>query len=136
MGECGCFNDDSMFRFDGPDGFVYGIEINLGCRYCDAAPSVVIRRYVDNDEGRQWVESAEPAPFLNYSEDGAGFFAIPLIDTALIIQAIKKELGPAVAIDGDVVDVETLSEELRNACAEAISNTVRAWQSKRGAQHG
>lgn len=49
MGECGCGQENVAFRFDGPEGVTYGLEVYPGCHYCGNGPAVTLYR-IEHDE--------------------------------------------------------------------------------------
>lgn len=69
MGECGCGNFYPEFKFPGPDGSVYALQVYRGCEGCQTPVGVIISR-LTGEEIEEWdVEHLPELPFHDISEN-------------------------------------------------------------------
>lgn len=65
MGTCGCGDFYPDFKFEGPDGSLYTLQIYRGCEGCQTPMGVIISR-LDGDEIEEW--EAQHLPELPFHE--------------------------------------------------------------------
>lgn len=95
MGECGCGATVLDYKFPGPEGIAYGIEIYSGCHYCHTPAGVVLHRYTAEDDWAQdFLEGVPDAPFQGFQgeTEGWGEVALPVVSNKGLIASINKNL--------------------------------------------
>lgn len=95
MGECGCGATSLDYKFAGPEGITYGIEIYSGCYYCDTPAGVVLHRYTQEDDWSEAIlEHVPEAPFLGWqgATEGWGEVALPVISREGLVASINQNL--------------------------------------------
>jgi hypothetical protein len=83
MGECGCPRMD--YRFPGPHGTVYALELYPGCHDCETPVGIAIHKLSSDD--RQVCEGLPELPFVGNE------FAEPLIEPTTLLEALKEYVG-------------------------------------------
>lgn len=114
MGQCGCGDFDGLAWFDGPEGYVYVIEVFDGCLDCETGPGVVITR-MSHEEAK-----GLNLPRWNYSGD-LSWNGIPVVDRAVLkarLDAFHEAHLEEYEIDGFIHDA--VPEALRDACGETV----------------
>lgn len=131
MGACGCGDYQPMFRFPGPDGTVYALEVYAGCGDCATGPGVMIHRH--GEEGRRdW--DVDHLPELPFHDLGApeGQFAMPILSW----ESARKRFVP-LAQDPDQSDdfgaKMVVDDILREGLRHAVIDTIEQWQESRKA---
>ena len=106
MCECGCGAFGGGFRFPGPDGIVYLLELYPGCGDCDTPAGVIIHRYQDTEEQREWFGDQPEMPFIDFQGNppnaltGSSEFAQPIVNAGAVVKALAKSHGDMLVRDG------------------------------------
>jgi hypothetical protein len=130
MGQCGCSDTNPLYRFPGPDGVHYGIEIYPSCHYCVTPVGVTIYRF-DNDGAREWLEYVDEAPFMPYAADRPveAILSIPVLGAEELAAAISNDQREDAEYNGaDDEDYREVAEQdIRCALPDAVLATLDAW---------
>jgi len=69
MGTCGCGDFYPDFKFEGPEGSLYALQIYRGCEGCQTPVGVIISRLDGREEIESWdADSLPELPFDVLSE--------------------------------------------------------------------
>lgn len=130
MGTCGCSDTDLMFRFPGPEGVTYGVQIYPSCDYCSTPAGVDIHRFADDSEEAVWVENVPDAPWLPYDgeEPTNAIMSIPVVDPEKLAEAMTAHYEESAAYDGDETSREIAEEDMRYALPDAVHKTLAEWR--------
>jgi len=114
MGACGCCDGFGDFRFPGPNGGWYTLQIYTGCVYCDEGPGVNLGFYSPGDPAFDHILEL---PEVQIGE----LFGVPTTDWNETAKAIKREW----ADDNNVTHV--VEEELPNAIIHGAHAVAQRW---------
>jgi hypothetical protein len=109
MCECGCSSRGPDFRFAGPQGLTYGLEIYPGCKDCEAPIAVAITRYTREDFE---MFGLKHVPLLKFKNNDS---AHPILHPRLLEKMIAKwieEVGYDDATGAEVVAEEMIRDDL------------------------
>ncbi len=107
MGECGCAAYDGMFRFPGPRGITYVLEIYTSCRECDTPVS--IRLYAMNKENQR-IWDVDSLPLVEIDKDEGT--CVPILHPEDLIKQMQSHL-----FDDD--------EDGRDECRDSVDDSFR-----------
>lgn len=123
MGQCGCSDTAPDFKFPGPDGVTYAIQIYPSCHYCSSPAGVDIHRF--NDEWtREWCDGVPDAPWLTYAhgDPANAILSIPVLDPKHLMKALGE---PG---DDEYADID--EEEMRLALPDAVHETLQEFYAR------
>jgi hypothetical protein len=117
-----------MYRFPGPEGVTYGVQIYPSCHYCSTPAGVDLYRF-GPDEADEWLDGVEEAPFVPYSNDDRvnAQLAIPVVDPEKLAEAMSHHYEEAAAEDGDETSREIAEEDMRHVLPDAVYKTLEEW---------
>ena len=114
MGACGCCNGFGDFRFAGPNGGWYTLQIYTGCTYCDEGPGVNLSFYPTDSP---MLPEVLDLPVVEIGE----IFGVPTTDWATTAQQLKENWP-------DNNDVTYLAEdELPDAIVHGAQAIAQRW---------
>jgi hypothetical protein len=114
MGACGCCEGFGDFRFPGPNGGWYTLQIYTGCIYCDEGPGVNLSYYSLNDP---MLPDVLDLPIVEIGE----LFGVPTVDW----NATAKQLKKGWPEDHDVAYVA--DDELPDAIIHGSHAVAQRW---------
>lgn len=123
MGACGCSDTDPDFKFPGPEGVTYAIQIYPSCHYCGTPAGVDIHRF--NEEwAKDWLmDQVDDAPWLTYGEredQTNAILGLPVLDP----EHLSKSLAEVMEDEEGRRASET---NIRLALPEAVHETFSAY---------
>lgn len=129
MGECGCGDTSPDFRFPGPDGITYAIQLYPGCDYCGTPIGIIVYRFGPGSEF--WHEHLPEPPWRRYSPTTVDAdFMVPIVDDETLAASIVEHTGDkGFAEDDDYENLsDALADELQHALAHAVCSVFDRWK--------
>jgi hypothetical protein len=125
MGECGC-GGQLDYKFPGPAGSTYALELYSGCPDCGTPVGVSIHR-LRTVKDREYHEHVTELPFIGSVGDGACEFAEPIIEPDTLLSALEEYVG-----DGIIQEIKdcTADRDLRQVLQNAFHATRKKYARK------
>lgn len=109
MGQCGCGDFYGDFKFKGPDGVVYVVDVYCPCDYCHTPAGVVIYA-MDNEDQQLW--DVENIPEIKIADVGT---FIGVLHPEVFAEKIKSLAG---------LDIEGAETDFNRAAAESVQDEI------------
>ncbi len=113
MGQCGCGDFHGDFKFKGPDGITYVLDVYPSCDYCNT-PAGIILYAMGSDDCKIW--GVDHIPEIEILDIGT---CVAVIDPADLIKKADKLIGGFEGIESD------FHHAFINAVHKSIKNNKR-----------
>ena len=112
MGQCGCGDFAGDFKFKGPDGITYVLQVYPSCNNCDN-PAGIILYAMNKDDCEMW--EVESIPAVEITDVGTFFSVIH-----------PKKLMESVLEGLEAYMEEGINDEFRTAVFKSIEDNGKA----------